>query len=54
MNQTIFPCVDGQANDLVPTASINRANMMFYNINDTSILAVRGRIYGKLHRPAHS
>jgi prepilin-type N-terminal cleavage/methylation domain-containing protein len=41
---TIFPYVDGQANDLVPTASTNRANKMFYNFNDTSIL-VRGRIY---------
>ena len=43
--------MDGQANDIVPTpanptatASVNRANKMFYNFNDTSIL-VRGRIY---------
>jgi hypothetical protein len=43
--------VDGQANDIVPTAatptataSVNRANKMFYNALDTSIL-VRGRIY---------
>lgn len=41
---TIFPYVDGQANDLVPTGSVNRTNKMFYNLNDTSVL-VRGRIY---------
>ncbi|HWA25440.1 MAG TPA: prepilin-type N-terminal cleavage/methylation domain-containing protein [Lacunisphaera sp.] len=41
---TIFTYVDGQANDVVPTASTNRGNKMFYNLNDTSIL-VRGRIY---------
>ncbi|SDS54998.1 prepilin-type N-terminal cleavage/methylation domain-containing protein [Opitutus sp. GAS368] len=41
---SIFPYVDGQASDLVPTASVNRGNKMFYNFNDTSIL-VRGRIY---------
>lgn len=40
----IFPYVDGQANDVVPTGSVNRSNKMFYNFNDTSIL-VRGRIY---------
>ncbi len=39
---TIFPYVDGQAND--SAASTNRTNKMFYNLNDTSIL-VRGRIY---------
>lgn len=41
---TIFTFVDGQANDVVPTPSVNRGNKMFYNLNDTSIL-VRGRIY---------
>lgn len=41
---TIFPFVDGQANDLVPTGSVNRSSKMFFNLNDTSIL-VRGRIY---------
>ena len=47
----LFPYVDGQANDIVPTpafptatASVNRANKVFYNFNDTSIL-IRGRIY---------
>jgi type II secretory pathway pseudopilin PulG len=40
----LFPYVDGQANDVVPTASVNRGNKMFYNFNDTSIL-IRGRIY---------
>lgn len=40
---TIFPFVDGQANDLVPTGSVNRTNKMFYN-NNPSIL-IRGRIY---------
>ena len=41
---TIFPYVDGQANDVVPTGSTNRSNKMFYNLNNTSVL-VRGRIY---------
>lgn len=41
---TIFPYVDGQANDVPATPSVNRSNKMFYNLNDTSIL-VRGRIY---------
>ncbi len=43
-NTTIFPYVDGQANDLVPTGSTNRSNKMFYNMNNTSVL-IRGRIY---------
>lgn len=43
-NSTIFGFVDGQANDIVPTGSINRKNKMFYNMNGTSVL-VRGRIY---------
>jgi hypothetical protein len=41
---TIFPYVDGQANDLVPTGSVNRSNKMFYNSNNNAVL-VRGRIY---------
>jgi len=43
---TIFPYVDGQAQDILSpgTGSVNRTNKMFYNLNDTSIL-VRGRIY---------
>ena len=40
----IFPFVDGQANDVVPTGTTNRKNKMFYNLNNTSIL-IRGRIY---------
>ena len=40
----LFPYVDGQANDVVPTGSTNRSNKMFYNLNNTSIL-IRGRIY---------
>lgn len=43
-NATIFGYVDGQANDTVPTGSINRSNKMFYNMNNTSVL-IRGRIY---------
>jgi len=41
---TIFPYVDGQASDVVPTGSTNRTNKMFYNSNNNSVL-VRGRIY---------
>ncbi len=41
---SIFPYVDGQANDVPASPSVNRSNKMFYNLNDTSIL-VRGRIY---------
>ncbi len=41
---TIFPYVDGQANDIVPTGSVNRVNKMFYNSNNNSVL-IRGRIY---------
>jgi prepilin-type N-terminal cleavage/methylation domain-containing protein len=40
----IFSFVDGQANDVVPTGSVNRINKMFYNSNNNSVL-VRGRIY---------
>ena len=40
----IFPYVDGQANDVIPTGSTNRSNKIFYNLNNTSIL-VRARIY---------
>lgn len=40
----IFPYVDGQANDVVPTGSTNRSNKMFYNSNNNSVL-IRGRIY---------
>jgi len=41
---TLFPYVDGQSNDVVPTGSVNRTNKMFYNINNNSVL-IRGRIY---------
>ena len=41
-NMTIFPYVDGQANDNAVSAW--RINKMFYNLNSTSVL-VRGRIY---------
>ncbi len=40
----LFPYVDGQAGDIVPTASVNRQNKMFYNYTGTSVL-IRGRIY---------
>jgi len=43
-NATLFGYVDGQANDVVPTGSLNRRNKMFYNMNNTSVL-IRGRIY---------
>lgn len=42
--QTLFPYVDGQAGDVVPTASVNRSNKLFYNSNNNSVL-IRGRIY---------
>ncbi len=41
---TLFPYVDGQANDVMPTGSVNRANKLFYNSNNNSVL-IRGRIY---------
>jgi hypothetical protein len=41
---TLFPYVDGQANDVVPTGTINRRNKLFYNSNNNSVL-IRGRIY---------
>ncbi len=41
---TLFPYVDGQANDVVPTGSVNRTNKLFYNSNNNSVL-IRGRIY---------
>lgn len=41
---TLFQYVDGQANDTVPTGSVNRSNKVFYNNNGNSVL-IRGRIY---------
>ena len=42
--QILFPYVDGQASDVVPTGSVNRTNKLFYNSNNNSVL-IRGRIY---------
>jgi prepilin-type N-terminal cleavage/methylation domain-containing protein len=43
-SKQVFQYVDGQANDLVPTGSVNRTNKMFYNISNNSVL-IRARIY---------